>query len=926
MAPKKKKGLQKPQRGFATVSIPKKVAAEDAAAPEPATAPQPSVVPPASSNGHVAARSREPSAPPEQNSSAGQANAVDSWEDDSERTRLQQLVEPVRSAAEKESARTLKTIEFERRLAKSYSRFELDSKDERDLAGRVLALAREEDSSAAITAAEADVRALQRVATLDSILTQLGFSRERIQECMLAARSLEQRDVFDWLFVHADEDELACAGQAASQPTTNGTSTPAPQSEPPSQAPSEPPSAPASEPPSTSASAAPSEDESSSSEDEDEEPNERYARLKLAHSELQRDLGKRRRAAAKAKTGEDATIKKMSLKAERLEKRIASVERDYLFGKQVAERLFRERRAKLDAQQLAARLNRPPSPPPPPAPVAESPERPEESAEPAEPAAGAVEPQPATTNADVEGNDSDEDQSALFGEMFGEAGEAANGDATEDTTIAVRRDMALPRHFSGKTPRSLLEDAARKLDRYAHCSFTVISRSRAVRAKLAIRWDTSKGPPSSLTRVRTEGSTTTFEMTDVACEDAAQAYNFVATLALFEVAGGPKSQSVKQLPGAYRELWDELTVERQAQVDGEYRERIRGWQEILEKRGDSQPVEKKVSTPVRHALRADRMCRRPSRSATSRTACRRRRRRARPQDRLQRPFSRSWQTSNRRRHTPRCAPSATTCRSQPTARRSWARSRTRNAWSFVARLAAASRRRSRASSSSTSLQPGGLSRSSAQSHAESRPFHSHSVCLPSLASILALAGQGRASWATRSASTRTSILARDWSTPPRAQSCACLKARVRSPTQRTSSLTRCTSARSRATFSSSSCARSSRPARTSRSSSCRPRSTPKSSRHTWVAARSCKCPAARSPSRRTFSRTRSSSQATTSTASQTRPTSIAGSAVRVRSRMRHRHSTTTTRRPTAQATSTQTTPRRRERRSRAWTRSRSTLT
>jgi ATP-dependent RNA helicase DHX29 len=136
----------------------------------------------------------------------------------------------------------------------------------------------------------------------------------------------------------------------------------------------------------------------------------------------------------------------------------------------------------------------------------------------------------------------------------------------QGTTVRIL-DMALPRHWSGRTPKTLLSEVVVKADRYAAISYRIVSGlSRAKRASVNIRWEGRKMGE--------------FVMEDVACYDEAQAEQYIATVALHTLAfpttqgfaTGASSLSGSQtffrlLPAVYRDLWDDLEVARKAKED-----------------------------------------------------------------------------------------------------------------------------------------------------------------------------------------------------------------------------------------------------------------------------------------------------------------------------------------------------------------------
>lgn len=133
-------------------------------------------------------------------------------------------------------------------------------------------------------------------------------------------------------------------------------------------------------------------------------------------------------------------------------------------------------------------------------------------------------------------------------------------------TITIR-DMAMPKHWSGRTPKMLLTETVAKSDRYAAIGYRIISSgSRARRAGISIRWEGKKMDE--------------WLMEDVACHDDGQAEQYIATVALHaltfpptngfatSVSTFPGSQTFfRLLPAVFRDLWDELEETRKARDD-----------------------------------------------------------------------------------------------------------------------------------------------------------------------------------------------------------------------------------------------------------------------------------------------------------------------------------------------------------------------
>ena len=138
-------------------------------------------------------------------------------------------------------------------------------------------------------------------------------------------------------------------------------------------------------------------------------------------------------------------------------------------------------------------------------------------------------------------------------------------DAQGKTTTI--RDMAMPKHWSGRTPKMLLMETVAKSDRYAAIEYRTISRgSRARRAGVSIRWEGKKMDE--------------WLMEDVACHDDGQAEQYIATVALHALTFPPTdgfAASVSTFPGShtffrllpavFRDLWNELEEMRKARDD-----------------------------------------------------------------------------------------------------------------------------------------------------------------------------------------------------------------------------------------------------------------------------------------------------------------------------------------------------------------------
>lgn len=371
-----------------------------------------------------------------------------------------------------------------------------------------------------------------------------------------------------------------------------------------------------------------SDDDDDGSTDESTMPdaNVRYAKLRVELTEVQRAQAAQKRARSKADKQADGAEpaaagdeKWMDAQIELLNEKIKAVESDYTFRKvdagalqcslscldlvreltspnPTAEKVYRAERTKMDAAQLAARLKRTSveesaaaSPNGSSAGASVVPGTNGASAATSSPAgqtgpsnASSSVPQSPGAAANGTAENKDEDGDGFFGNLLDEMPTEEKND--KGTTIPVR-NMALPKHFSGRTPRISLQDTVRKLDKPARVQFAVISKSRAVRASVTIRWS----PDESGKRGRVQY----FDMQDVACWDQKQAYDYIATVALFAIANSPQGNGMalnKALPTVFRDLWDEFVAERTAQEEERYREKLKLYKAIAEPRCQEAPA------------------------------------------------------------------------------------------------------------------------------------------------------------------------------------------------------------------------------------------------------------------------------------------------------------------------------------------------
>jgi ATP-dependent RNA helicase DHX29 len=121
----------------------------------------------------------------------------------------------------------------------------------------------------------------------------------------------------------------------------------------------------------------------------------------------------------------------------------------------------------------------------------------------------------------------------------------------ETNTTLITRSMPIPKafSFSGNTPKMMLKAGLAKTSNPASVVYIKLSgHSRSVRVGLEISWST--------TRRRV------WRMDDIACDNQAEAENFVATLALNALSEVRSNVNWRAMPPSYRELWEELEVKR----------------------------------------------------------------------------------------------------------------------------------------------------------------------------------------------------------------------------------------------------------------------------------------------------------------------------------------------------------------------------
>lgn len=264
-----------------------------------------------------------------------------------------------------------------------------------------------------------------------------------------------------------------------------------------------------------------------------------------------------------------------------LRKRISAVERDYLFDENEAEVQYRQERKKVEAIALREKLTG------------------------ASPSETSIEHVKVKQRSTIQVSVPEDKKSEIFdifdGDDVSSAGlldvlHMADTETTPEGITITIKEMALPKNWSGRTPKVLLQDTVLKKDRYAAVSYSIVSGpSLAKRASVCVRWDGQR--------------TETWTMSDVACRDESQAEQYVATIALHALSFPPSdgfssfSQTgptfFRSLPPAYRNLWDELEDNRKEAENAKNRALWAKVRAIVEPKLDA---ESKVS------LSSDRIC------------------------------------------------------------------------------------------------------------------------------------------------------------------------------------------------------------------------------------------------------------------------------------------------------------------------------
>ncbi|KDQ63609.1 hypothetical protein JAAARDRAFT_119632 [Jaapia argillacea MUCL 33604] len=567
MAKKKKTQLKPVVRGFATTSVPKKVVQ---------SVEEPTEAEPLADDGGLDGGETKK----DQEDARHQVDEFDP--DKADEQSLQNLVDKFQEKTEKEIVRTVKAIEQERRFSKTLPRLELDPL----MRDRVLALALEQESLEGNHGIEeSEEKALVRLGVTYGVLRRLGFSESRVEQCLRSINGIDLEEAYQWLYLHCPEEELEPEKNTPNSKTPQLVRTPRTphspsipsttlESNPPSRAESRlnvnAPAFVPSTPLVLAAGRGTAENEhaatksrileaygsSFESESADiEDPNLEYVRLKMQITHAQRQ---------QSKTGTDFIAE--------LQSRLEEVTKHYFFDQKDAEAHYRVEKEKADASEMRLKLRGHA-----PAGLDKLP-----SSVPLEPnpkPSALPEPQVSLNIFDSD----DEDSGAGAFDIL----EVPTTETTPQGTTIEVRDLPLPKHWSGRTPKKLLSETVSKNDRYATVVYRCVSgASRAKRAAVIVGWG--------------GGRSREWIMEEIACHDMVQAENYVATLALHELtfpstdgfasmasAASGGQTSFRLLPAVFRDLWEEFETKRKSLIDGVNRQVWAKLRDVVEPKLDN---------------------------------------------------------------------------------------------------------------------------------------------------------------------------------------------------------------------------------------------------------------------------------------------------------------------------------------------------
>ena len=236
-----------------------------------------------------------------------------------------------------------------------------------------------------------------------------------------------------------------------------------------------------------------------------------------------------------------------------LKARLDDVKQNYFFRQKASELQYLHEREKLYSEALKAKLYGLSGPttvrPTPPEDISSSQQQPQD-------------PKPMETtrmNTDIFDNDSGDESSGGLLEILQEI--PTTETTTSGSTVHLK-SMEIPKHWSDRLPKAILQETITKKDKYAVANYACISgSSRVRRASVTISWD--------------GGRTQNWSMDEVGYPDLLQAEQYISTIALHSLTfpdldgfalGGTSAASTqtffRRLPPVFRDLWDELEAKR----------------------------------------------------------------------------------------------------------------------------------------------------------------------------------------------------------------------------------------------------------------------------------------------------------------------------------------------------------------------------
>lgn len=609
MAKKKKSQLKPVARGFATTSVPKKVVENEQNIDDAITDTTAEEAP--------TSDALHPSTATRVQSDAPQDHSFDP--DKVEEQSLQNLVDKYQEKTEKETLRTIKAIEVDRRFSKTLPSLQVDPV----LVEHIFKLYWESPECERKLLEETEEKLVTRLGITYGVLRRLGFSQERVDECLRAIQGVDLEEAYEWLYIYCSENELEekvaedLDDSKVPRRKRKELQSPTPRSPLPSSAPlplspavpavskldaNAPVFVPARQRPAPDvdllntrdilpAESTRSSPSRSSSPDMDDLVAE-YVRIKMQITDLT--------TRGKPVAHYDPVL------VQRLQDKLMALKSHYFFDEKDAETQYRSERARVDVLLLQSRLR------------GSSPElsatREKKVSKPLN-AGPRVEKQDIPASSDIP-DIFDQHEEGLGGML--EILDTLPSEIAGEGGIMIRmRDMVLPKHWSSKTPKTLLAEFVFKVDRYAAVTYSIVSgSSRAKRACVTVNWEGKKMDE--------------WNMRDVACHTEIQAEYYVATLALhaltFPATDGfavgssgalANHTSFRLLPPVFRDLWDELEIDRKLREDLINRQVWANMRNIVEKKIDARPMLMEKNTRAIAEVRDPTPVRLPPRNDTS---------------------------------------------------------------------------------------------------------------------------------------------------------------------------------------------------------------------------------------------------------------------------------------------------------------------